>query len=175
MFFEPLYAKFPKIAERQTRTATVMNMYPELDGKDFSFVPAYCGDKKCDCRRAMNYVYSSDPTLKGRRLALLSYGWEPKSFYQKWMRGFSDKEIDWFKGPDIDPFQTQSEYAEPLLGIFKNMLKDPEYAKRFITQYALMKWKLGMKLPKDLKPYLKMMEPCPCGSEKILKICCAAG
>lgn len=174
MQFEPFFTKFPKIAAIQTRAIRMLDDKQVLPEGEYGFITAYCNDKKCDCRRAMIHVYRSDQHADSYPIAVLSYGWEPKSFYLKWSPGMPKEELEWFKGPAVEPFQPQSQYAGATLYIFKEMLKDANYAKRFIRQYVLFKWKSGMKLPKDLLPWLRLLDDCPCGSGEKLKFCCAA-
>lgn len=173
MKYELFYTKFPAISITQTRSVTIFNNDGPVPPGRYGFLPMYCTDKKCDCRRALIRVERPDLQPNDAPLALLSYGWEPKSFYRKWSKSLTDDDLKWFKGPGIDPFQRQSVLAPELLSVFLGMLKEDAYAQRFIRQYVLYKWKIGMKLPKDLLPWLGMMRPCPCGSGILLKDCCA--
>ena len=173
MYFQQFFSQFPEIAKATVRRLLVLGEGMDLPEGDYDFINSYCNDYKCDCRRVMVQVFHKNINEEWMQVATLSYGWEPDSFYYKWSKAMDANQLKWFKGPEIEPFQPQSKYAAITLSYFKEMLKDPEYANRFIREYALFKWKLGMKLPKDLIPRLKMMEPCPCKSEKLLKFCCA--
>ena len=76
---------FPEIAERETRTITILEQSPSLlPPGDYSLVEMYCDDHKCDCRRVFFYVVS--PTKK-EPVAVIAYGWERRKFYAKWMKG----------------------------------------------------------------------------------------
>lgn len=172
MEFELFFTKFPKIAAAQTRGIRILDDQQALPEGEYGFFNAFCNDRKCDCRRAMIHVYRSDQHRNNFRIAVLSYGWEPKSFYLKWSPGMLKEELACFKGPAIEPFQPQSQYAGAALDIFEEMLKDTKFANRFITEYVLFKWKSGMKLPKDLLPRLRLLDACPCGSGQKLKFCC---
>jgi hypothetical protein len=170
MDFQPFIELYPEIAMHEMRTihdATIgSNTYEEL-----SFVPLYCKKKDCDCRRALiqvvNLLESTHP------LVIISYGWQPFSFYKVWGRGMSADIIKEFKGPDIDFSNPQSNPHPEFVELFKYMLKDEAYAKRFPRQYAQFKLKIGMKLPKEVAAYLGLMQPCGCKSDKLFKFCCA--
>jgi hypothetical protein len=172
MLYEPFYTHFPHIANKLTRTVFPYYDASKQPGVDFGFINAFCNDKNCDCRRVLIHVISSNPSLHNRKAAVLCYGWEPKSFYLNWFPGFDQDELAMYKGPGLEVFQPQTEYSASILDIFKDMLKSPDYTREIIMQYALMKWKLGMKLPKSLKPYVKLKEACPCESGQTLQHCC---
>ena len=88
MSFAPFYEYFPEIAERETRSITIFNRDFNLPPDDYGFTEAFCNDKGCDCRRVFFNVIPD----KGRRMeAVISYGWEPVSFYAGWMRYCSEK------------------------------------------------------------------------------------
>jgi hypothetical protein len=173
MYFGFFYAEFPKIAAAQTRIITILDDKHELPKGEYGFLVSYCNDKKCDCRRAMISVVRPEQKPGEQPLATLSYGWEPRAFYLKWSPSMKKEELDWFRGPAVEPFQPQSQYSEELLFQFRILLQDPVYARRFVRHYALFKWKKGMKLHKDLLPWLGLMNDCPCGSGEKLKFCCA--
>ncbi len=172
MHYKPFYAEFPNIAAVQTRTVTVPAGEQVLPMGQYGFLPSYCVDKKCDCRRAMINVHRPDMDSQAPPLAILSYGWEPRSFYRKWSPEMPEEMLNWFKGPAVEPMQSQGPYAEELLQLFKTLLEDKEYARRYIRHYVLFKWKIGMKLPKDLQPWLGLFHDCPCGSGEKFKFCC---
>ena len=172
MFFIPFADEFPKIAEKQTRSITVFDDSGDLPKGEYGLINAYCSDKKCDCRRAMINVFRSDGKQEASRLAVISFGWESKSYYRKWSAYMSDEELAWFKGPGLDPYQSQSKYAETLLLFFKMQLQDEAYRNRLIRHYAQFKRKVGMKLPKDLEGWVGSMQDCGCGSGLAFKFCC---
>ena len=107
---------------------------------------AYCMDKKCDCRRAMVFILAPDQVAQTHPMNVLSYGWEPKSYYKKEFPHMDGPELDWFKGPALDPYQRQSQYGPLFLDQFKLALQFPSYQKRLIRHYVQFKWKIGMKL-----------------------------
>jgi hypothetical protein len=170
MDFQPFIERYREIAINETRTisyATIGGTYYQ----DLSFIPLYCNKKDCDCRRAMVQVI--DPLKSADPLAIISYGWEPLSFYKAWGRGMSAEMVKEFKGPALDFSNPQSNPHPEFVELFKHMLEDGVYAKRYPRQYAQFKLKIGMKLPKDVAPYLGLMQPCGCKSGEIFKFCCA--
>jgi hypothetical protein len=126
----------------------------------------------CDCRRALIQLQHRKSDEENELMATMTFGWEPEIFYQRWSLGMSDFELACFKGPGLEPFHYQGDYAGQLVPLFKNVVSKPDVVKRYISNYVLFKWKMGMILPKDLKPHLRLMDACPCGSGKPLKGCC---
>lgn len=160
----------PKIAEKQTRMVTIVNDKNVPDG-EYVFMDAHCTDKTCDCRRMFIHVLQFHPEYEPHHVATISYGWEPMSFYRNWSRGLTIEMLKNFKGPCLDAYQRQSPHAPFFLEFFKNMIAtDSAYLNRLKKHYALFKWRIGMKLPKDIPFDPDML--CPCGSEKKFKFCC---
>jgi SEC-C motif len=160
----------PKIAEKETRFATIRNNKQIPDG-DYAFIDVHCADKTCDCRRVFINVQQVNPKYKVQHIATISYGWESLAFYRKWGSSLTKEMVVEFKGPVLDRMQQQSSHAPLFLEFFKNMIAtEPAYVNRLKNHYALFKWRTGMKLPKDVlfDPYML----CPCGSEKKYKFCC---
>lgn len=171
MYYEPIDTILQKICRTQIRTLTFLEAQPNVPVGEYIFLPYYCTDPKCDCRRAMVRVLTSGST---KPLAVISYGWESKTFYRKWGPFFSEEDLLKYKGPALEPFQPQGPHAEIWLAYFQQMLKDPEYARRYIDLYTKFKWETGMKIPKDLQPYLGLTAPCLCESGELYKSCCGA-
>lgn len=84
MFFAPFFIEFPDIAMNQTRVVTVFDHKNDLPVGKYGFINAYCTDETCDCRRVMINVIAHQQKPNDPPLAVLSYGWEPESFYRKW-------------------------------------------------------------------------------------------
>ena len=55
------------------------------------------------------------------------------------------------------------------------MLEDQEYSRRFARLYAQFKYKIGMKIPKDLQPWVGLTKECLCSSGELFKFCCGQG
>ncbi len=174
MHFQAFHELFPKIAMEKTRNLIFIGKEDIPDGT-YMFVPLFCMDKKCDCRRAFLNVYKVNEDEEGldNHVATISYGWEPFEFYRSWSDVMDDDGIREFKGPALDRFQPQSRYAPAILEQYIDMIAfDPDYIKRLKRHYARFKMKRKMILPPDLKRLLDLNEPCPCKSGKIFRQCC---
>jgi hypothetical protein len=165
--------KFSLIAENETKRIEIFEESKHLPPPgEYAFLNAYCEDKKCDCRRAMIWVINLKDPEKFSIMNTISYGWEPKAHYKKEFPHLTDANLKWFKGPDLDQFQPQSQYGAFFLDQFKLMLQQPSYSNRIIRHYVQFKWKIGMKLPKTLEPWLGSLSDCGCRSGKKFKFCC---
>ena len=72
---------FPEIAERETRTITILEQSSsKLPPGEYSLIEMYCNERKCDCRRVFFYVISLP---KKDVEAVIAYGWESRKFYAK--------------------------------------------------------------------------------------------
>ncbi len=144
---------------------------------------SYCNDPSCDCRRVFINVFH-----KEKIVATIGYGWDSLGFYKQWI-GDPDLAQD-VKGPMLEPGGTQTEYARPLLELFRKvMLNDRTFIRRLEQHYLLFKQELGkgkggrMRAqslqqgaergragPERVK--VGRNEPCPCGSGRKYKKCC---
>ena len=172
MIYADFNSIFPKIAKQETRFVTVTeNTYVPIG--EYAFLPSFCMDKKCDCRRALINVIQMHPAHKELHAATISYGWEKIGFYRAWSLGLSVEMLKEFKGPALDVSQKQSKYAAYFLDLFqKTLLKDEEYITRIKKQYAYVKMQQVKKLPKELNRLIDYFGDCPCGSEKPFRMCC---
>ena len=131
MYMVPFYIRFPQLALRETRTATLRG-HPELPDGEYGFVELFCDDPKCDCQRAIISVMN--PASKGP-MATISYGWKSDRFYREW----SNVDDDEMSGLYLDPLNPQSRYAQGLLKLFEQMLEDRTYAERIQRHYKMFK------------------------------------
>ncbi len=140
-----LHEHFPEIAERETRSITVMEeSATELPAGEYGFLEMYCNERKCDCRRVFFYVVS--PSRK-EPLAVIAYGWENKSFYKKWMRDDDPETIRQLQGPVLNIGSPQSELAPAILDMVKEvLLKDSAYVERIKTHYRMFRERIDKKL-----------------------------
>ena len=172
MFYVPFHDYFPKIAEKETRTAFVLND-PDLPSGDYSFIDTYCDDPDCDCRRVIFYVISS---ATRKPMAVIAYGWEDKRFYAKWFGDNDPEMLNDLKGPALNVGSPQSKYAPALLKLVKELIQDKAYVERLKNHYALFKAHIkktkGVKSPARSANIIGRNDPCPCGSGKKYKKCC---
>ncbi len=138
MPFVSFYHRFPRIAERETRTITVLK-HSEfgLPAGDYSFLEMFCDEPGCDCRRIFFYVVSS---LRRDVDAVVAWGWEPLDFYGKWMRDDDSKVLAELKGPTLNLGSPQSHLAPGILEVVeKILLRDEAYVERVKVHYTLFR------------------------------------
>jgi len=130
----PLYSKFPKIAQAETRAITLLENPHGLEKGEYGFIELFCTDKTCDCRRVMVQVYGPG----GKFYATLSYGWENLDFYTAWMFG-DDRVSHEMVGAQLYSLAPQTKDSELFLNYFKELLEDKTYADRIKQHYRLFK------------------------------------
>ncbi|MEW6095514.1 MAG: hypothetical protein AB1567_03165 [bacterium] len=132
---------FPKIAERETRTITVLeNSSWDLPPAHYSLLEMYCDEPDCDCRRVFFCVVSS---LTKQVEAVIAYGWESPEFYAKWMGDDDPEIIDELKGPILNLTSPQSEIAPLILDMVeKVVLQDQAYIQRVKTHYWMFRHRI---------------------------------
>ena len=114
-------------------------------------------------------------------MAVIAYGWEKKQFYVDWFGDNDPQMISELKGPALNMASPQSKYAPAFLQFFKEvLLKDKAYIKRIVRHYEMFRDYVEKNPEKmeSLTPYENpektgRNEPCPCGSGKTFKKCCA--
>ncbi len=136
MPFVPFHEAFPDLAERETRTFTILDDR-ELPAANYALVEMYCDESGGDCRRVFFTVLSSETE---RLVAVIAYGWESLRFYARWL-GFDDPQlIKELKGPALNVGSPQTDLAPAVLNIVKNVvLQDERYVERLKTHYALFR------------------------------------
>ena len=136
---------FPEIAERETRTITILEQSSsKLPPGEYSLIEMYCNERKCDCRRVFFYVISL-PTKDVE--AVIAYGWESRKFYAKWMKDDSPKVVAEWQGPILNMGSPQSSLAPAILQIVKDiLLQDKAYVERIKTHYAMFRDRIDRKL-----------------------------
>lgn len=132
----------PEIAERETRTITLM---PDADSTlppaDYAFLELYCDEPGCDCRRVMFSVMSSS-TRKVE--AVIAWGWESLAYYKRWLGGMGPNMAKEMQGPCLNLMSKQSKFADALLDLAcRVLLADPNYIERIKRHYALFRSKIG--------------------------------
>jgi hypothetical protein len=133
MPMQPFFSKFPDLAVRETRTVTILRS-DRLPAGEYGFIELYCNEIDCDCRRVLIQVMR--PETGDKVWATINYGWEDKSFYDKWAR----EDGDHCMGAYLDPLNPQSEYADELLDAFLyNIDNDEAYVDRLKRHYAMFK------------------------------------
>ena len=174
----PFHKVEPELAERETRTITLLRTNDDLPEGTYGLVESYCPDPACDCRRVMLNI-ACEQQLERGYLATISYGF--------------DRDDD-MAGPYLDPLNPQSEHSERLLELVTTgALRDRRYVERLEEHYRIVKtaaadpqhpaygrmqqelsWGEGpassaFSPPQEPAP---RNAPCPCGSGKKYKQCC---
>lgn len=138
MPYESFHAKFPEIAEKETRTITVLDA-PYLPKGSFGLIEMYCNEPDCDCRRVFFDVYD---WKKRRSMSIIAYGWEDEEFYANWFNSMdvTEEDIREIKGPVLNFGSPQSKYAPVFLGYVSDILEnDPAYVTRLQRHYLMFK------------------------------------
>ncbi|MBO9573981.1 MAG: hypothetical protein J7497_17470 [Chitinophagaceae bacterium] len=143
MGHELFYELFPEIAEKETRTIIVRGLDTGVPPGIYPVYEYYCTDPDCDCRQV--YLHIRNDTTQQVE-AIISFGWEPIAFYQKWNYGVLDDQLRDFKGPALGFRMPQGRFAQPWLNYVKHWLKsDKPYVKRLENHYRMVKASLVTK------------------------------
>jgi hypothetical protein len=178
MGFIPFYKIEPELAERETRTITLVRTQSDLPEGTYGLIESFCPDPACDCRRVMLNIACQEQLERGY-LATISYGF--------------DREEE-MAGPFLDPLNPQGEYSEELLEIVTTAaLSDRRYVERLEEHYHIVKRAAADsehpaygEIQKELSrgedgvgfvlsppgERVPRNAPCPCGSGKKYKLCC---
>ena len=177
MGFLPFFEIEPELAERETRTITVLKAQDDLPEGTYGLIESYCPDPNCDCRRVMLNIACEEQLERGY-LATVSYAF--------------DRDDD-MAGPFLDPLNPQSEYSEALLQLVTDVvLNDQRTIERLEEHYHLVKraavdfghpayQKIQLELHGDEpsrfsasppRERVPRNAPCPCGSGRKYKRCC---
>jgi len=141
MSYEPFVERFRELALRETRSVTLGagNQFG-LPADDYGLMELYCNDENCDCRRVMFDVLSRK---RKKSVAVIAYGWESASYYQKWYGGAdsptSRMAINEMTGLNLNSASHQSELAPAILEMVRWVLTDPIYVARIKRHYQTFK------------------------------------
>jgi hypothetical protein len=165
--------RFPDLAERETRTLTVLDD-PDLPLDTYALIELYCDEPGCDCRRVMFNIFAD---RRKEFVAVIAYGWESTKFYRAWAGENEPKVINELKGPILNLLSPQSELAPALLQKVENViLHDPLYIERLKRHYRLFRETVEREdhatAPLTTSKKTGRNDPCPCGSGRKYKYCC---
>ena len=123
----------------QVRTVEIARS-PQLPDGEYSFIDSYCTDPACDCRKTMIQVMH-----EGRLVSIINYGWENRTFYEKWMGSSAeDDSMPEMHGASIDITSPDLVNPDGVLGLF-NALLDEAWIAKFRRHYADIKAALADK------------------------------
>ena len=171
MSYEPFYERFPKVAEKETRTIVSMND-SDLPDDEYGLTEAYCNEPNCDCRRVFFNVYSWQ---KRKVVAVIAYGWESREYYARWFGDDDPQMLRELQGPVLNTWSPQSKLAPVLLERVKWILQDRRYIARIKRHYKMFRSTVdnAVREPKSSSATkVGRNDPCPCGSGKKYKRCC---
>lgn len=130
--------RFPEIAEKETRSITIMeNRSFDLPAGTYVFHEMFCRERNCDCRRVFFYV----TTLPRHDLeAVVCFGWESTDFYRNWYKDDDPLMIAELKGPSLNLGSPQPEHSPAILKFVRDVLiKDRNYMERIKCHYSMFK------------------------------------
>jgi hypothetical protein len=141
MPFVQFHDYLPELAERETRTITI---FPgsgfDLPPTEYGLVEMFCDEPGCDCRRVIFMVMSS---MTEKPEAFVSFGWESRQFYEKWMGDDDPFIITELMGPALNFGSPAARHAPAILEMVKEVaLNDPDYVARVKQHYALFREKI---------------------------------
>jgi hypothetical protein len=147
MPYSLFHSRFPEVAERETRTITVIEpSHLNVPPAHYSFLEMFCDETACDCRRVFFSVVSS---LQSDIKAVIAWGWEDQNFYMKWMGDNDPRVINDLIGPVLNPASPQSDLAPALLEMFQELLlQDTAYIERVKQHYIMFREKIDNKSKK---------------------------
>lgn len=150
MPYSLFHSRFPEIAERETRTVTLFGYSDfNLPQAHYSFLEMFCDEPGCDCRRAFFSVVSS---LQNDILAAITWGWEDRDFYIKWMGDNDPHIISDLIGPALNLASPQSKHAPALLNLFREvLLKDSAYIERVKRHYTMFRQEIDSQTKKRVR------------------------
>lgn len=141
MPYEPFVERFRELAWKETRSVTLGagNQFG-LPADDYGLMELYCNDENCDCRRVMIDVLSRK---RNQSVAVIAFGWESASFYQKWYGGVDSPSVrtavNEMTGLNLNSASQQSELAPAILDMVRWVLTDPAYVDRLKLHYQVFK------------------------------------
>jgi uncharacterized protein YchJ len=171
MPYAPFHDLFPEVAKRETRNVTVLDKNAwGLPCADYGLAELYCDDPKCDCRRVMLCVFSS---LTQKPAAYIAFGWESSEYYATWMNDDDPEILAALKGPELNVGSPQSKHAPAILKLLaETVFNDHYYVQRLQTHYWMFRQKITEN-KENAHVKIGRNDPCPCGSGKKYKKCCA--
>ena len=140
----------PEVAKLETRTINVLpGANLGIPAGAYEFVEMYCNEPGCDCRRVFFTVLSATPP---HIQAVIAWGWEDLAFYRRWLGMDDPHMLRELQGPILNVGSPQSENAEALLELTRNvLLADPVYVERLKRHYALFRSKIDSSVKKGRK------------------------
>jgi len=145
MPFRLFHELYPEIAEKETRTITVLqDSDVGVPPGEYGFLEMFCNEPGCDCRRVFFMVMT--PAIKGPA-AIVAWGWEDRDFYRRWMKGpADDSDLDELTGPVLNFGSPETYLSEAILDLTRKvLLRDTAFVERVKRHYAMFREKIERK------------------------------
>jgi hypothetical protein len=132
---------FPAVAERETRTLTILpGSNTGLPAGHYAFLEMFCDEPGCDCRRVFFSVVSS---IRQEIEAVVAWGWEDIAFYAAWMKDDDPEVLASLKGPALNLGSPETALAPALLELTRTvLLRDGDYVERLKRHYQLFRQRI---------------------------------
>ena len=122
MGMAPFNTRFPQIGSDECRVVALPNGGDRIPPGSYAFIEFYCDEIQCDCRRV---VLAAADEATGEMVAWISFGFERD---------------DPHRGPFLDPLNPQSNYADEILALARQLLvSDKKYVARLERHYRMFK------------------------------------
>ena len=135
MPYQLLHDLFPETAEAETRTIRVFGERSDtgLPPGQYRFCEMFCNERGCDCRRIFFYVVAS---FREGPEAVIAWGWGSPEFHTNWLRDDDPIMIAELIGPSLNLGRPQTELADGLLNLLRDvLLQDEAYVDRIKRHY----------------------------------------
>lgn len=140
MHYTPFHYYFLSLANKETRSIIVLpNNHLGLPPDEYGLMELFCETPDYDCRRVMFMVVAKKTQ---DTVAVINFGWESRSFYEKWYHSKDKTEIDELKDPSLNRMSQQSQYVDKVLELVSLTALKEERLKR---HYHLFKDKIKNK------------------------------
>ena len=138
MPFRLFHDFFPEVAERETRSITVLpDSDPDLPAGSYGFLEMFCDERGCDCRRVFFMVMAS---FRKNLQAVVAWGWEDLAFYSRWMKYGNPQDAKKLQGPILNLASPQTELSGAILALTRKvLLADANYIERVKRHYAMFR------------------------------------
>jgi hypothetical protein len=136
--FALFYERCPEIAAEEICTLSIAEeLESGVPAGTYALLEMYCDEEDCDCRRVLLSVRH----LETREIeAVISFGWEERSFYVDWMGEDDPPFIDAMMGPCLHLGPAQGPHADVLLELVAEpLLGDPDFVARLARHYELFR------------------------------------
>src|SRR5690606_1602341 len=167
--------RFRDLANRETRTLTQLHESATgAPAREYAYLELFCDEPDCDGRRVR---LSAVEAASGQSEAVINFGWESESFYREWLGDSDPYMLQALRGPALHFGPSQGPHADAILDMTKRLvLSNAAYVDRIKRHYAM--FREDVERQQKVVPVVRGVkigrnDPCPCGSGRKHKNCCA--